>query len=484
MPRKAPVYHYSGEARIIELANEDIIISQDQVPTWMKSSSTGKFILEKLRTPKTMDELVQLTCLHFNLPSDAVRPILKETVTRFVQDGIVIQSGRNINLVKERRRIEDFNLQQIWFNITNSCNLRCPHCFARKQGEQGFAPLKDSISLLDKAFAAGVDEIVFSGGEPTLHPDLISILKHARGLGNWKLKLLTNGFIAGGSNGADTLKEICQYVDDVQVSIDGANESTHDKIRGVVGSFQRACQTVRIVSDAGTRVGISFTPLPKNIKEAPRLYELALNIRADYIHLNRPKFPAVPNDYPETLRFVSEEFMMEAFSVYDKLLVICHKSYEDMRGMPVNLPVIDTSFDPASELIAPYKKIRCGAALLTIAVNYRGDAFPCAALTRDDLCFGNVFKEELNKVHEAGRNMMIELFSVDKNEQCSKCTFRYYCGGGCRATAQDLSACDSTCSLMKDRFVDFWERLSLPIVRTGHSGKKDRVNEGVPQQSC
>jgi len=480
---KTHVYHYSGEATIVELANEDIIISQDNVPTWTKSSSTGKFILEELRAPKTLDELTQSTCLHYSLPAEAVRPIIEKTINRFVQEGIVTESGTSLNPL-ERQSIEDFHLQQIWFNITDSCNLNCPHCFARKQDAYGFAPLKDSISLLEKACALGVDEVVFSGGEPTLHPDLIPILKYARGLGKWRLKLLTNGFLAGDKKGTDIIKEICQYVDDIQVSIDGVSKNTHDKIRGMIDSFQRACRTVRIVSDTGTHVGISFTPLPKNLSEIPKLYNLAIDLRANYIHLNRPKFPAVPGNYVDTREFVSEEFMKKIFLAYDELLIVCHKSYEDMRGMPVNLPVIDTSFDPASELIAPYKKVRCGAGILTIAVNYQGDAFPCAALTRSNLCFGNVFQDDLSKVHEVGRNKMVDLFSVDKNEECSNCVFRYYCGGGCRATARELTACDSTCSLMKDRYIDFWERLSLPIIRTGQGGKKDKDSKGVPLQSC
>jgi radical SAM protein with 4Fe4S-binding SPASM domain len=477
------LYHYPDNATVFELSNEDIIISLDQVPTWIKTSLTGKYLLQIMNTPRSLEELTESLSLHYDLPPEAVRPIIAKTVSRFVQEGIVqVEDGTPI-IPRERQSIEDFHLQQVWFNITDACNLHCPHCFARQQKAQGFAPLHESLTFLKEAAQMEVDEIVFSGGEPTLHPQLMEILEGARGLRNWKVKLLTNGFMAGEEGGEARLMEICKLVDDVQVSIDGNNKSTHDLARGVVGSFERACKTVRIVASTGTQVGISFTPLPRNLKEIPKLYKLAIDLRANYIHLNRPKPPAAPNLFKETEQFTSEEFLGQVYSAYDELLIACHKSYEDMRGLPVKLPSVDSSFDPASELISPFKKLRCGAGILTMAVNYKGDAFPCAALTQERAYIGNVFSQGLPDISAKGRHMMLSLFSVDENEQCSKCSFRYYCGGGCRATAQDISACDCMCQIIQDRYIDFWEGLSLPIIRTG-LGQESHGGKEVPQQRC
>jgi sulfatase maturation enzyme AslB (radical SAM superfamily) len=101
-----------------------------------------------------------------------------------------------------------------------------------------------------------------------------------------------------------------------------------------------------------------------------------------------------------------------------------------------------------------------------------------------DLCFGNVFDEGLNTVYQRGRGKMTELFSVEKSEKCISCRYRYFCGGGCRATAENISECDGLCEVIRQRFVDFLERLSLPIIRTRLNNSENMSQKGVSCIKC
>ena len=64
--------------------------------------------------------------------------------------------------------------------ITNHCNLRCPHCYMASSAAGAHAPLDDILLALDQCAEAGVLEVALGGGEPTTHPHFADILAAAR----------------------------------------------------------------------------------------------------------------------------------------------------------------------------------------------------------------------------------------------------------------------------------------------------------------
>lgn len=65
--------------------------------------------------------------------------------------------------------------------LTNRCQLRCTHCYARSAPTEGHGAmtLQDWNRLLDDAPAAGISHVQLIGGEPTLHPGFALMLTHA-----------------------------------------------------------------------------------------------------------------------------------------------------------------------------------------------------------------------------------------------------------------------------------------------------------------
>ena len=64
-------------------------------------------------------------------------------------------------------------------DITENCNLECPTCFAAAAPGIGrFARLPHLLRSLDSAIereGGRVDVLMLSGGEPTVHPDLLTV---------------------------------------------------------------------------------------------------------------------------------------------------------------------------------------------------------------------------------------------------------------------------------------------------------------------
>ncbi|MDR2945446.1 MAG: radical SAM protein [Candidatus Adiutrix sp.] len=68
----------------------------------------------------------------------------------------------------------------VLFEITSRCNLRCPVCFADSGGDAPFPPLAALAEHLRWVREqAGEVVLQLSGGEPTLHPDLVPLTAEA-----------------------------------------------------------------------------------------------------------------------------------------------------------------------------------------------------------------------------------------------------------------------------------------------------------------
>ncbi|MCU0852257.1 MAG: radical SAM protein [Thermoplasmata archaeon] len=83
-------------------------------------------------------------------------------------------------------------------DLTNRCNLKCPICFANaNQAGYVFEPDYDTVVKMLKLLRAQkpvpTPAVQFSGGEPTIHPRFLDIIKAAHDLGFAQVQVATNG---------------------------------------------------------------------------------------------------------------------------------------------------------------------------------------------------------------------------------------------------------------------------------------------------
>ncbi len=172
----------------------------------------------------------------------------------------------------------------VW-NITRACNLNCVHCYARagekvREKELSYG---QGVCLIDDLADFGVPVILFSGGEPLMHPDLIRFASYAVKKGI-RAVISTNGTLID-KDKAKGLKEIgLSYVG---VSLDGM-EPIHDRFRGKKGAFKEAIQGLKNCQEAGLKVGLRFTINKMNAGELPAIFDLLEEYdipRACFYHL-------------------------------------------------------------------------------------------------------------------------------------------------------------------------------------------------------
>jgi MoaA/NifB/PqqE/SkfB family radical SAM enzyme len=141
------------------------------------------------------------------------------------------------------------------FALTNACNANCGFCnFAREKlpksdwqsvGRQGAF---DAIEILARH---GIRYLVLTGGEPTLHPDVTAIIKHAAER-MMKVMLVTNG----GLLKPHRIQEFAAAgLSSFVISVDAASAEAHEENRGLPG----VCERIRVANREIARLGLHAT---------------------------------------------------------------------------------------------------------------------------------------------------------------------------------------------------------------------------------
>lgn len=119
-----------------------------------------------------------------------------------------------------------------------------------------------------------VNIVSFTGGEPTLHPQLSEILKIVSHAG-YSFGLVTNGW-----HFSDTYHVLLQYksmLKGVTFSLDGAREETHDNLRGK-GSYRRVMQAVSVCVVKDIPFTFNTTVTSYNCDELQEVAEFATKL--------------------------------------------------------------------------------------------------------------------------------------------------------------------------------------------------------------
>jgi MoaA/NifB/PqqE/SkfB family radical SAM enzyme len=159
----------------------------------------------------------------------------------------------------------------VFFHILTQCNLRCRHCYINpvQHGRQRL-PI-DTIEAWLALFADRNKNanVIFLGGEPTLHPDLAPAVHHARQLGYQSITIDTNGYLFNNILDKVTLAD----VDFFSFSLDGPTAAINDPIRGE-GSYRACLAGMATARARGFSTSLIYTVSSVNIDALPQMLPL------------------------------------------------------------------------------------------------------------------------------------------------------------------------------------------------------------------
>jgi putative heme d1 biosynthesis radical SAM protein NirJ1 len=159
----------------------------------------------------------------------------------------------------------------VW-NITQTCNLRCVHCYSNSGGTTrgGELTTAEGVKFIDDLAAFKVPVLLMSGGEPLIRPDFFELAGYAISRG-MRVTVSTNGTLITPAVARDLKKMGVGYVG---ISLDGIG-ANNDRFRGRRGAFDEALQGIRNCLEAGQKVGLRFTLTRHNYGELEDIFRLA-----------------------------------------------------------------------------------------------------------------------------------------------------------------------------------------------------------------
>jgi hypothetical protein len=161
-------------------------------------------------------------------------------VERFIWDGVGVENPK----LKDARCPDNCGLCPAHIShcalaildLTNRCDLKCPICFANANAagyvyEPTFAQVVDMMKLLRGQMPVPCKAVQFSGGEPTLYPRFIEVLKKSKELGFSQVQAASNGL--NFSKRQDFVNE-CHGagLNTVYLQFDGMRDEVYAQARG------------------------------------------------------------------------------------------------------------------------------------------------------------------------------------------------------------------------------------------------------------
>lgn len=296
--------------------------------------------------------------------------------------------------------------------ITYRCNNNCSHCYNARPRSLPSLSLADWKRVIERVWDLRIPHIVFTGGEPTLHPDLPEMIAYAEELGVIT-GLNTNGRKLSDPAFVKTLVDA--GLDHVQITLESHDQATHDRMVAAPGAWEETVAGIRNVAASRLYVMTNTTLLTHN---SPYIEE-TLHFLGDL---------GVPTVGINALIYSGKGEEVGTGLKEENLPVLLEKAREITQQQGQRLiwytPTQYCHFNPI-QLDLGVKG--CTAALYNMCVEPTGDVIPCQSYYHS---LGNLLENTWEEIWEHPLALQLRNRS-DIPEGCRTCDFLPECGGGC-----------------------------------------------------
>lgn len=264
------------------------------------------------------------------------------------------------------------------------CNLKCVHCYAAGQNcsEEKELSTEEWKQIIDKCREAGIPQVTFTGGEPTMRSDLFELIDHAK----WFVTRLN-------TNGLKLTKEYCETLkkaslDSLQITFYSSDEQIHNKLVGVDG-YKHTVAAIENALEAGLSVSIN-TPLCTLNRDYVKTLQFLHEKGVTYVTCSG----LITTGNAATQE--SEGLQLTNAEIRDILKDGVEYCYQN--GMEINFTSpgwVDDEFCKELGISTP----NCGACLSNMAITPGGNVVPCQSWLSDEP-LGNMLKDSWEDIWE------------------------------------------------------------------------------------
>lgn len=349
------------------------------------------------------------------------------------------------------------HLDFVAVHFSTRCGAACSFCYfsdplANHADPTPFPRIK---AILEKLAAEEVQHVLFVGGDPVVHPDLVPSLRVAKELGlttsvlsnSWSIRPLKR------------LPEAVSLIDHCEATVLGATAGTHDAITQRPGSYRNLIRNLQLIGSNGKDVGICINAVPQNHNE---LYETVGALRDT--HRIPIRSVMIQRIIPSGGARGSFKFGLNLADV-DKVMAQLERINREF-----SLPILFEDPVPwcAANPKYHYLLVRCEWGYTRGSVNSEGLLNRCGA--DDHYRLGNIWDGNIQELWS--KHPILQSFRSKKYlaEECQTCDLLEQCGGGCPLS----------CGTLTDHGMDelYLQKMGKP------SGQSDPISINLTGSGC
>lgn len=251
--------------------------------------------------------------------------------------------------------------------------------------------------------------VELTGGEPTLHPDFLTIVKHCAEIFPL-VSIITNGYVLN----EDHIEKLSKYKSQLgfQISLTGDNSEYMDWFCDKKGAFEHAKNAIELLSRNGFMVRASMLITPKNLDQVFNTAKLAKQLGAISFIIS----PIVP---------------LGRGQLYSELAlhhVFTHKNVPLLTDLERKLQKSFGDFivkTPEYQELTDVKDLSCGVGDTVIGITPTGDIKLCPMANPNDFPIGNVYDHDLYKILSKYPILQVK---DPGPELCGDCEYLGFCG--------------------------------------------------------
>lgn len=351
---------------------------------------------------RTPEEVLQTLCHRHGEDAEDVKAGVEQFIETMVENGIVeyCTTPDFIDPLYQHDRPYSINVE-----VTYACNQHCIFCAA-----DAGAPLQNELTaqeidhLLDEITALHINPVTITGGEPLLRYELVLHMVERIASAGLKPIMLTNAVLITKER-AEALYAAGLHI--IQTSVDGLTPEVHNRIRGTPTALDDVRRGISLFKEAGFEVHLSTVLNRGNFSQMMEISTIQNVFGADktYVSFVHPQGRGKNQKFHLTPQQMRDYFVL---------------SHQTGNGEILN------EFIPRE---------RCSIGTSPV-VTPSGDIYPCMLTKFEPLKLGNVRDTTLKEIWQSSP-LLKELFecSVYKIEPCKECSYKLFCGGGCRGGA-------------------------------------------------
>ncbi len=423
---------------------------------WIFLNEDGKNIFDSIKEGMNAERIVELISQKYsNQSSQEIANKVKQFIKYLIEMEFVFLNEyipKPPPALKERKGPNGCSI------VFEKCNLNCIYCYNKVTRTKYQKKYRDMTTgefkmALDQLIDLGVQQMLFSGGEPTLRKDINELARFVKNKNSDVfLALITNGTRINKENA----KEFSEIFDLIWVSLDSHKKEEHEALRGK-GTYDKTVSAIKLFLEAGARNLLvnsmvsdfnykSMSGTRAFVLDELGAHQFRMSEYQPFKNIGDSESDLKLNPPPDSFKFGDKGLMTQA----------------DIDNIGLD------ELEKQSMYLMP--RIHCGVAHGEISLHSSGDVYPCQNFTDEIFKCGNVLTETIDKIYNESPIMKkLRDATIYCIEPCNECEVKYICHGSCRASAYEiygslLAHCSGDCAVHKKRAIErLWRMPAVPF---------------------